>query len=612
MSLPQPLKIYYSSPVRGQSGIPSKKDIREHIEIMKKYACVLTEHLGKQTEAEIDMGGKSDRDIYDKDQKLLTSCNLLISDLGPSLGMGFMIARARELKKPVLCLQYSADGNPVKISAMINGCPEITVRFYKDNDSYDNHIREFLMLCFPYFNVNFNIHFKPFIIFLTGPPGSGKSTVAKRLAEKYQIPNISTGSILREFVKNNDTYFAATVKAIMSSGKLVPAEMMKEIVMKVLSTPECTMFGFVLDGYPPSIEDARNLQDLQINPSIIFRFECNDKLAIERQTSRNERDTDNSELAAVRLKEYNNIIMWSASHFFPESLLIRVNAEQDVETVWSYVSGIVENLTKANQAHSYYLVPPVNITPNKSTRFHFHVDGQNEQVIREFAKNIHIKFPKYEGLVKIYPIDQLHLGPQVGQLETYGKMINFHEINSNTNEAFITGRLGYPCDMKFMERVLHTASISGKKLMVEVEQYIGEWTCKDGMITGEDFSWSPSDYDSKYFSGYKVKTIENPPMELHHGFDIKKNPDETIPPIKLEELVEKSKQAGLNNGGWFIFKNDQNWAYRSNEFSSQTPEQCKKTLFGQAQILELIVGSFGFKDIPIGLSLEIVHNIWVF
>ncbi len=141
--------------------------------------------------------------------------------------------------------------------------------------------------------------------------------------------------------------------------------------------------------------------------------------------------------------------------------------------------------------------------------------------------------------------------------------------------------MGNNFDVEFMRAVLTAIRDSGLKYMTEVEQYIGEWVLREEAIVVE------SDYKPKVidlaplaeFDKYKVSKI--PPIELHLGFNIKKTG--TDPAIPLDILIQKCVEAGLDNGGWFIFKNDQDWVYRSNEFSDETDlVKCKNKLDEQA------------------------------
>ena len=85
-------------------------------------------------------------------------------------------------------------------------------------------------------------------VILLGPPGAGKGTQAKRIAERYNIPQISTGDILRDNVAKG-TELGVRAKAIMARGELVPDELMYPMVAERLRRADCER-GFILDGFP--------------------------------------------------------------------------------------------------------------------------------------------------------------------------------------------------------------------------------------------------------------------------------------------------------------------------------------------------------------------------
>jgi adenylate kinase len=96
-------------------------------------------------------------------------------------------------------------------------------------------------------------------LILLGPPGAGKGTQAKMLKEKFNIPQISTGDILRQAVKdNNDLGIKAS--SFMNLGKLVPDDVVIGLIKKRIKRVDCKT-GFILDGFPRTIVQAEKLSE---------------------------------------------------------------------------------------------------------------------------------------------------------------------------------------------------------------------------------------------------------------------------------------------------------------------------------------------------------------
>ena len=94
-------------------------------------------------------------------------------------------------------------------------------------------------------------------IIMLGAPGAGKGTQAKKIAEKYQIPHISTGDIFRANIKNG-TELGKKAKTYMDQGLLVPDELVCDLVVDRVQQDDCKK-GYILDGFPRTILQAESL-----------------------------------------------------------------------------------------------------------------------------------------------------------------------------------------------------------------------------------------------------------------------------------------------------------------------------------------------------------------
>lgn len=125
-------------------------------------------------------------------------------------------------------------------------------------------------------------------LIMLGPPGSGKGTQAKRLTERFGIPQISTGDILREAVKEG-TPLGKEAKRYMDEGKLVPDEVVVGIVRERLKEPDCEK-GFILDGFPRTVAQAealdRILEEMGRKIDHVIDIEVSEDELLKRLTGR--------------------------------------------------------------------------------------------------------------------------------------------------------------------------------------------------------------------------------------------------------------------------------------------------------------------------------------
>ena len=120
-------------------------------------------------------------------------------------------------------------------------------------------------------------------LILLGPVGSGKGTQAGLISEKYGIPSISTGEIFRTNIKN-ETELGKVAKEYIDKGELVPEELTNKLVEDRLSQEDCQN-GFILDGYPRNIAQAKFLETLT-DVDTALMIDLSEEKIIERLSSR--------------------------------------------------------------------------------------------------------------------------------------------------------------------------------------------------------------------------------------------------------------------------------------------------------------------------------------
>lgn len=123
---------------------------------------------------------------------------------------------------------------------------------------------------------------------MLGAPGAGKGTHALLLSKEYNIPQISTGDILRSHIKN-ETDLGKKAKKYMDKGLLVPDELVVEIVKKRIQEEDCKE-GFILDGFPRTIPQAealdKALEELAIALDKVVNIDVPDEVIIKRMAGR--------------------------------------------------------------------------------------------------------------------------------------------------------------------------------------------------------------------------------------------------------------------------------------------------------------------------------------
>jgi hypothetical protein len=140
------MKIYFAGSIRG--GREDAAIYNELIKYLGKFGEVLTEHIGELKLTNWGDDGPSDRFIYDRDMQWLIGSDVIVAEVTTvSMGVGYEIGRAVEMGNKVLCL--FRPGSERNLSAMIGGCPAVTLVYYSTLEEARQAIEKFLSLPMP-------------------------------------------------------------------------------------------------------------------------------------------------------------------------------------------------------------------------------------------------------------------------------------------------------------------------------------------------------------------------------------------------------------------------------------------------------------------------------
>jgi len=171
------------------------------------------------------------------------------------------------------------------------------------------------------------------LIFL-GPPGAGKGTQAKNLADGLNIPHISTGDILRQAMKDQ-TSLGIKAQSFVDKGELVPDQLVQDLVEERLAKPDAQS-GWILDGFPRTVSQATFLEELlnQLNQGgeRVVNLEVPDEIVVSRLLGRGRKD-DTEDVIRRRLEVYRSSTAPLISYYSDRHKLLSVNGNQSLEDV---------------------------------------------------------------------------------------------------------------------------------------------------------------------------------------------------------------------------------------------------------------------------------------
>lgn len=201
-------------------------------------------------------------------------------------------------------------------------------------------------------------------LILMGAPGAGKGTQSAKIAEKFQIPAISTGDILRQAMRDGTT-LGCQAKAYIDAGKLVPDSLVIDMIREHLASEKCRN-GFILDGFPRSLPQAEALDAMGVRIDAVLSIDVPDAVIIDRMSGRRvcacgasyhvrfnppavadicdkcgaalfTRADDNAETVKSRLQTYHETTEPIAAYYDAQGKLIRVDGQGKVEAITELV-----------------------------------------------------------------------------------------------------------------------------------------------------------------------------------------------------------------------------------------------------------------------------------
>lgn len=189
-------------------------------------------------------------------------------------------------------------------------------------------------------------------LILLGPPGAGKGTQAQRLVQKYGIPQLSTGDMLREAVAQG-TEVGKRAKAVMDAGELVSDEIVNAIVAERIDQDDCVR-GFILDGYPRTLAQADAVHDMLAERGTLLdmaiELVVDDKILVSRIVKRAEeakvagqpvRKDDNPEVFEERLREYYKKTAPLTGYYYANDQLRQVDGMAPIDEVTAQIDRLV-------------------------------------------------------------------------------------------------------------------------------------------------------------------------------------------------------------------------------------------------------------------------------
>jgi adenylate kinase len=346
-------------------------------------------------------------------------------------------------------------------------------------------------------------------IIILGQQGSGKGAYSQYLKERFGLAHISTGDLLREEIKN-ETEIGKMVKDFVNSGKLVPDDIVTDVLENELKKIKN---GFILDGYPRTINQANLLESLLSkigrNLDVVINLCLPDEISIERITNRRicrncgqvynlknmpskiqgvcdkcggelyQREDDKEEIVKKRLEEYHKLIDPIIEHYRQKNLLREVNSGREFNIVINDIENllkniVIEKLERQKMKTIIILGPPGSgkgtISKEISERLNFEHIETGKILREEIEKNTEI-------------------GKKVKEIVSSGRLVPDDIVNNIIKEKLFQTRKkgiifdGYPRTVgqaEYLKKILKIDLIINLNLpeKILIKRIMGRRTCK--------------------------------------------------------------------------------------------------------------------------------------
>ncbi len=213
-------------------------------------------------------------------------------------------------------------------------------------------------------------------IFIMGAPGSGKGTFSSKIKEEFNVNHISTGDIFRANISQG-TELGLQAKAYAEQGKLVPDEITNKMVKDYLATLTDKKNGYLLDGYPRTIDQAKAFEEMtegtDLAVDVVIAMDIDDEVLTRRITGRRtcgdcgeiyniyskptkvedvcdhcgghltQRKDDNEESLKVRLNEYATNTKPVIDYYEKKGIVSHIQADASMEEIWTSMKEALKN-----------------------------------------------------------------------------------------------------------------------------------------------------------------------------------------------------------------------------------------------------------------------------